>query len=585
MSFEKLPRATAVFDDSTPLDISEGSVTLDTGKAPYCLADLEVPLLDESILEDLDPYANQRVVITASANGFWGEGGSPIPGEDLYPADDLYPEIVPAWEPSDEREFDLVLTGRTVSHDRRSVSLDLASDEAILQRFSDVTDDPTPRSHEASLRSLVSYVITKAIPGATLEPGPDADVTAQWAVTNMLANPSGEADAAGVAPSNWTIGQFGSGLVTVTMGSPIAVSGTRAVGWTTVAGGDSNIIPVNASTGARTFSVTPGKWYVWSYYVCSTAARTARAAIQWWSAGGTVLSSQVFGTTVATTNTAFQRACVIAQAPEGTTHAYPYVNIANAAATNVYVDAAMFYEGDELVPYFDGSSTLPGYTVAWSNVAHASTSTRTPIVERSPALFLWEAGVSAWEFLAPLVAMSGLRLWCDEKRRWRLLDPALYSVPGRVVAQVSNTSRGDDSIDSLSPQYSTGVVLVYTWSENGVNLRRVDAAGTGPYVLREEINKPFPGPGRAAARLLKLQGQGRTQEVTIGADYTVSPAMEIGIRLPGTFDQLGTLTKVTWQLKRGLMDLGSAGLASTIPGTIDALSGTIDGLTGTIDSL
>ena len=61
--------------------------------------------------------------------------------------------------------------------------------------------------------------------------------------------------------------------------------------------------------------------------------------------------------------------------------------------------------------------------------------------------------------------------------------------------------------------------------------------------------------------------------------------MEVGISLPGTADQIGRLTAVTFLLAQGLMELESSGLTETPAGAINLLPGTIDALPGTIDSL
>ncbi len=94
----------------------------------------------------------------------------------------------------------------------------------------------------------------------------------------------------------------------------------------------------------------------------------------------------------------------------------------------------MWHEGREVVPYFDGATAAgSGYTYEWQDAAHASASSRLPVTERAPELFEWRAGVSAIDFLAPLVQANGFRLVCDEQRRWTLRG-VNYIAPGSAVA-------------------------------------------------------------------------------------------------------------------------------------------------------
>lgn len=528
----------ATYSITPRLPISDGKVRLDENNSPYVTANFSVPLTSRDLVEQIDPRDNQRVTVTAT------EGVSGV-----------------------QRAYDLGLRSRKVNHKAGTIDIELASDEILLhdRRNVSTTIDTTPRTYESSLRAVCSWALGKV--GATLEAGTtDADMTAHWSITNVLANPSSEVNAA-----NWIAGSGASGLTRIVMGSPLAPSGTAALRFTAAAGA-ANVIPLSQGTPPTDLPVTAGRWYVFSAYVCSNPARTARAAIQWWSNNGTVLSSQVFGTSVATVTSEFRRISVIAQAPAGATHAFPYVNTTGNTAGNLhFVDCAMFYEGTELVPYFDGS--LPDdadYKFEWQADAHASTSTREPFVERNPELFGWKPGQSLFEFLQPLLAASGLRLFCDETRTWRLVDPEVYEVPGYVVAQSGyNATEGSDEITRMDDTWADAVVVVYTWTDrDGESHTAYDAAGdpNGKTILRE-LNHEYPGPGAAAHILNSFTGRGRTQTVTMLGQYGAAPGQTVTISLPGAYPQTGKVRAVTFDLKSGLMDLETRGLIDTLPGS------------------
>jgi hypothetical protein len=205
-----------------------------------------------------------------------------------------------------------------------------------------------------------------------------------------------------------------------------------------------------------------------------------------------------------------------------------------------------------------------------------------------PDLFNWKPGVTAWDFLAPLCSTAGLRLFCDENRVWRLISPAEYEVPGLVSLAPWNTIDGTDDITRDDPNvYCTGVVVRYRWRDSaGDQQEAYDSAGdtTGP-VLLWDYERPYPGPGAAAAMLSRRTGTGRQQNVTVLAQWNVTPGQEAGITLPGALEQRGQVTAVSWTLTDGLMTVDTRGLADLVPGSIDYLAGTIDALVGTIDSL
>ncbi|GMM94761.1 hypothetical protein [Microbacterium sp. MTN4-26] len=743
MSFENRPRASALYDAES-LDVSQGSVALDSGWAPYGQASITVPLATPELAEELDPYENQRVELTTSVTGswaetpatysawtetrrnlfrsprgtttssvHWGQGsgsyslrtdmegdiptairwtrvstsagrismlvGSTMPnaGQDVHvsltvrasaaltgvsvvtrptstsstgqttletidipaglsiidvsgptftaststgsgvalifpsggttgvtldvtgvlvelaaTAGDYFDGesidqeleryswattanasasiletrsiLTPAtqtWVPAGDRTFDLVMTDRTVDHAAREVRIDLATDEAILQRWADVTDDSTPRTHEASVRSLVNYVLGKCIPGAALEAGTtDADITATWSAANEWPDP---------VVGTGTVGDFGTGTT--------ATGLTIGSGSTPFAGPHYIVYRRNGSSagwafsGATTkFPVTPGRLYTFSYHAMPVVTRNHRATIDFYDANDRRIRRDESASFSCNPSNGWSRVHQTSVAP--TSAQYAIVNTLfyydGSDDTATRIDGFMWNEGVLEDFFYGGTPDTSLYVYDWAGDANASASTRTPIVERAPELFRWEAGTNAWEFLAPLTAAAGLRLFCDEQRRWYLIDPQEYVLPGRIVSQVSNTTEGTDAIGALSGLYATGVVVVYRWTdENGVTQRRVDHAGTGPNVVRVELDRPYPGPGAAQARLNKLAGQGRTQDVTVATDYAATPGMEIGISLPGTFDQVGRIRRVAWRLDEGLMDIESSGLTEVTPGS------------------
>lgn len=523
---------------------------LDSTAVPYASATLELPMLAEAALETLDPRDGSRVAFVHGING-----GTPRP-------------------------FDLAVRRRATDPEAKTVTVELASDELLLQKYKALAPDAGARAHEASCRAVCNYVLAKV--GAALEPGADnAAVTAYWPVTNQLPNPSFETNLTG-----WSTG-FGASALTRVANGATPVGAGWVMRWTATAATSAIV----AAPGPASFPATPGRSYVFTIYAYGGAARTASARLQWYSSNGTVLIGEVAGASqVLDTTGVFKRFTVTAIAPPGATTVQPILFIHNSANGEAFiVDCAMLYEGTEVVPYFDGATAASAtYTYAWSGTAHASPSARTPVVERLPELFLWKPGVSAWDFLMAITASVGLVLWCDELRNWWLTTPEHRTIVSLITVNEGNTRGGSDTIDLDDDETTpTGVVVTYVWTdENGIRREEYDSAGTPERPFSIELtDRAYPGPGTAASILARRQGTGRRQDVDTITQLSVTPGMTAQISLPAAPDTVGRIASVVFDLGAGFMTLSMAGLVDVLPGSIDALVGTIDALVGTIDSL
>jgi len=549
---------TKLVGDDVP--VTEGAVTLDAMNVPYGTAELTIPLADVELVEQIDPREGQRVTLTA---------GDEVAGT--------------------SRTFNLGLRSREVDHRMKVIRVSLATDEAILQEYAPLADIDL-WDYRTSLRSVVNQVLNTCIPGASLEasPSPDADVTPRWEQENLILNPRGTVDAAG-----WAATGTGGATVTVgTIGTTIVREGADAqsalrLTFTTAATGS----PALRYGDATTPKVTPGRLYTFSAFVRQTAgvAKTGRIILRWVSEAGTTIKDATVDASL--TDSAWVKMSVTGLAPAGAARAYLYAGILNGmpASSDLRVTAAVFAEGTKNDVWFDGNRADDAvYTYDWTPGALTTPSIRVPVGgEIDPDSLLWPAGTTAWEFLEPLTAGAGLRLFCDEHRKWRLIDPDAYITPGAVSLSPGLSTEGTDTINRDDPEtFCTGVRVVYRWRDSqGVDRSRADVAGVPGIVLNIELERPFPGAGVAAAVLARRTGQGRVQEVTALAKWDVNPAQQARVTLPGTLDQQGEVEAVEWGLSNGLMVVKTRALTDVVPGSINALEGTINSLTGTINDL
>ncbi len=542
------------------LDVREYSITLDDARSPYIEARLTCAAPDADDLDLLDPRDELRVVVTLGRDMV-----APVAG-------------------TQTRTLDLYLHGRTYDAAEGTVELICRSDEAILidDMLGGTEIDDSAEEFQTSLRDIINAVLADF--GAELEPGDaDADFTITTNATNLIPNPSFEVDISG-----WTAS---AGASTGSRQTTVARYGSasfraRATGTTAGLGCFLDASPIGPP---YPILVTAGRTYTLSVWVyTSLSGKTADARLRWANASSNIGSDSV-GASVPLTPGTWTRVSVTATAPAGATNVGVWTQASGGfvAGDDVYFDAFLLTEGDSVLSYFDGSAgDTDHYTLAWTGTAHASTSTRTRLDNRSPDVLKREPGEKTWDFLASLVDAAGLRLFCDEQRRWYLVDPASFTVPGSLrVSEGFNATAAAETIDLSAadrgvPGYAETVVVKYTWLEGGEPMTAYDAAGDPHGIGRfVEVNRPYPGPGAAETLLRKSQGKGRTLDLGALADLTATPGQNLVATMPGAPIQTGLVSSVEWS-SDGTMRIGSRGLTDTPETAWSLAQGAWDDVTG-----
>lgn len=535
----------ATYTLTPDLTITQGKIALDENYSPYVTGRVTVPMTSEEVLEQIDPRENQRVTVTAT------EAVSGI-----------------------TRTYDLQLRSRSADHKAQTIDLELASDELMLHDRVNVSTsvDSSARQHESSLRAVCNWALGKI--GASLAPGTaDANVTARWSAENAILNPN--------APN--ITGYLAAGNCNISLSTTANAGVEGATGFvigTSVSAGQAFV------TAPQSVSARKGQMWTFSNHMFrSTGLPAINGLLRVYEldAAGVVLrqiesTPKVLPQGGMTVPYIWDRhsITVTVQNPNTTKLAVYGTFVATAGGQAIGMDGWMLTEGPVLLPFFSGSTAPAGYVTNWTGattpVANNSVSERRPAdgVERLPELFDWKPGQSLFDFLQPLINASGLRLFCDENRVWRLVDPTEYEVPGYVVAQAKhNTTEGEDLITRNEDTWADAVVVIYSWTgEGGESKTAYDVAGdpTGKAVVRE-LDREYPGPGAAQHILNSLQGRGRTQTVTVLGQYGAAPGMDATISLPGTYTQTGKVRRVTFDLSSGLMDVETRGLTDALPGS------------------
>ncbi|KKX97186.1 hypothetical protein [Microbacterium sp. Ag1] len=567
-------------DEMLPLSIKDGTVSVDVARFNHVEASLTVPVTDSSKLANFDPRRKLRVRIDADAT-------------------------FPAF--SQSRSFDLALRSARPNRATGDVDLRLASDESILQDFGPLANDSGARAHASSIRGLTNYALGKI--GATLQAGgEDANVTPYWSASNLIPDPRYTR----IDASQWSQ----ANLTTVADGTfPGSIHGVAHTG-VHLAQPSSTDSYVNVGpTAGMAFSTRVGKTYVFSATGSVRAVITGTGPSETDAATGTVLPRQralvVHATgpgfspaykvwhsaqvpNVAETGTsAGTRVAVKFTVPPDTLHVFFRVYHGGTGGSITWsqfslqeVDAD--YPVEDGAQYFFGSKPdTANYEYSWRGIADGSPTERRAVVERPRDLFTWRAGVGGIDFLSPILQSQGFRLVCDEERRWTLRRDGYRASGNLNLAYAVNVIGADEEITRESQDWFDAATYSYRWrAADGTEKSADDTYALPGYTkhVRRQIDREYPGPGRAQYAVQRAHNRGRTLAVETVANWDAKADQEVLVRLDGTPIQLGTADSIEWNLSTDRMRVTSR-TADTPEGAIDLLPGTINSLPGSINSL
>ncbi len=538
-----------------PLAPRGGEVSFDTLRAPHVSCSLEVPL--GATLAALDPRQSPppRVVINSAG-----------------------------------RVFDLTVRDRTVDHVSGVVGVELASDEALLSDYAPLVDDESAYAFQGSLRGVVNYVLGKVIPGAALEASPavDADATVYTSAVNLAPDPR-VTSLSSYGPLNCT--RIADGTF------PGAQSGVSHTGvhLHTPTSSDSFVEVYLSSplVAGKTYTVS-ATGSVRSTVGGAATGRSRRIVVFYRVGAGAYLeaASPPVPTTVQT-GTGGTRVSVTVTLPPGTTSALVRLYHGHTSGTiswGLPRVSERVAPGPHNIDYFCGAMPATAqYAYAYDGTPDASPSRRTLLIDApAPDALWWRAGVDALRFLVPIVQAKGLRLVCDEQRRWTLRGEG-YEAPGALALRTGvNIVDANEKISREEQFWFDARVTRYRWTDqDGVQQERIDAyAKNTPYtrLTTLDINAPYPGPGRSEYAVRRAQGVGREVIATAQAVWTATAEQVVSVVLDGAPTQIGVARAVAFDFGSGEMTITTR-TTDTPPGAVNLLTGTVNSLTGTVNNL
>lgn len=556
-------RAYLIGTPDRELSIISGTIRLDSTDLPHVTATLQV---------GLGVWTTTPVEVPDEFDYGYGEGpygGGGYGGWMLVPSWDTDPGILTDLDPrvnariridvdadtpagAQARSFDLGLRARDIDYTEQTITLDLASDEALLTDYGPLYDDAAPFELAGSLRDVIDYVLDAVIPGAALEASPanDADVSAYWAATNLVLNPTA------ISTTGFGVGASATGLAT-TATSPW--HGTTSIRWESTGAADAYLkVSVDGAASAGDIIT------VSAYLRASSAGLGGRLLIRWINDEGATIKNDLSPSTALPASPDWERLWHTSTAPRGADR-FEFFILGEATSTgDVFaVDGLLATAGAGLEDWFYGGSSDVHYTYAWSDAPHASQSTREPVIDRDPDSLVWRSGQSAMDLLHPLVQAQGLRLVCNENREWTLRAEDYYAAGSTSIRHAVNMIESAERIDRDTGIWFDAAAAVYTWTvpSTGREKIRVDAyALSAPYtrMMRfEKVDTPYPGPGFAEYAVRRAQGRGREVVASCVSDWRAHAEQPVTIVYQDTPIQTGLTQTVEYDLSTDRMTVNT----------------------------
>lgn len=452
------------------------------------------------------------------------------------------------------RTFDLALIGRTRNRAARTMQLTFASDEALAIEYTALERDASMLD-ATTLSGLAGAVLTKVF-GSLTPVGADSatfiDVLSD--ADNLIPNPR-----VGASITGWNASGHANSTRRTT-GGP-----TNAPTYMEFQAGAGGAAAANLFLDQNTISISPGRRYVLSVAVRAYGARQVDLDAMIFDNAGNVVA---YTTPVrATPGGGWWRLSQVFYGVSGAAKLRPRVTLVGGLGGSEYYNVTAWRlaesTGDDIddARYLDGAMTdTADYDYSFTGDAHLTISRRRVLAADyvTPAGLTWNPGQTAWAFLAPILTRYNRRLYCDENRNWRLVNPDDFDVPGTITLDGDNVKDGNE-VTTLGggDGYRSGVCLIYRWTTlDGAQHERIDAAGDPQHVLTLTINRAYPGPGAAAAMLARLTIRGETRTYDAATSYLATPGQLTEISMPdGDGSLYWTATAVAFDLEQLTMNV------------------------------
>lgn len=160
-----------------------------------------------------------------------------------------------------------------------------------------------------------------------------------------------------------------------------------------------------------------------------------------------------------------------------------------------------------------------------------------------------------WDFMETITQGAGLKIYCDEQRRWYLVEPSSFS--GDL------TLKDDDNITAFTKSISRDglwynqAVIEYETISSGTIFDNYYEAGSGEVrtLFQKKTDIEFPGFGAAEMLVQRSLTRGETYEIEAIANFDARPRQTLTVDITEEPIKSGIVQSVTWSLPSARMSL------------------------------
>ena len=164
-------------------------------------------------------------------------------------------------------------------------------------------------------------------------------------------------------------------------------------------------------------------------------------------------------------------------------------------------------------------------------------------------------GNTLWDFIETVTTASGFRVYCDEQRRWYLVEST--AVIGDLVLDDTDNITAFNKSFSRDTLWYNQAVIEYEDPTIGTVFDSYYATGTGALrtFYQKKENMTFPGIGAAQAIVERSLTRGETYSVEAIANFDARPQQSLVVDITGEPVKTGIVQSITWALPSARMSV------------------------------
>jgi hypothetical protein len=160
-----------------------------------------------------------------------------------------------------------------------------------------------------------------------------------------------------------------------------------------------------------------------------------------------------------------------------------------------------------------------------------------------------------WDFIETITTASGLKVYCDELRRWYLIEDTAI-IGDLELNDLDNITAFDKTLSRENLWYNEAVIQ-YEDPVLGTIFDKYYQPGTGNtrtlYKLKEYM--VFPGNGAAQSIVQRALTRGETYTVEAIANFDARPRQTLSVDITGETTKTGIVQSITWTLPSARMSV------------------------------